>query len=204
MSPLYLFDATLRADGTSILAGIDEAGRGPIAGPVVAAAVILSEGTRITGLRDSKEIPEAERFSVFEAILSEAISIGVGISDVETIDRVNILEATRIAMVQAVNELSIAPDLAVIDAVSLPALSTRQKPEIKADAKSASVAAASVIAKVVRDGIMCRYHEQYPDYGFDRHKGYGTKKHMEAVKRCGPCPIHRRTFGGVKNLELPF
>lgn len=202
--PLYEFDARLRTGEARLLAGIDEAGRGPIAGPVVAAAVILPPEAKIDGLRDSKLVPEAERFPIFESILASAISIGVGISDVETIDRVNILEATKRAMAHAVGELSPVPDLLVIDAVALQSVRIRQVAEIKGDAKSASVAAASIVAKVVRDAVMLQYHEQYPLYGFNQHKGYGTKKHMEMVQKYGPCPQHRRTFGGVRNLELPF
>jgi ribonuclease HII len=202
--PLYEFDAALRTDGIRLVAGVDEAGRGPIAGPVVAAAAVLPDDVRIDGLRDSKLISEAERISIYDKIVSLAISFGVGISDVETIDRVNILEATKLAMIQAISSLAVEPDFILVDAVRLPSVSIRQRAEVKADAKSASVAAASVIAKETRDRMMRGYDVEYPGYGFAKHKGYGTREHMDCLRDLGPCPIHRKTFGGVKNLELPF
>lgn len=201
---IYRFDRFFRRGGSRKVAGVDEAGRGPIAGPVVAAAVMLPPESRIRGLRDSKEMSAREREDVFFEILCLPSSIGVGISDVEEIERKNILEATRVAMVSAVNDLSAIPDVLLIDAVRLPLLKIRQFSPIKGDKKSASIAASSVVAKVVRDRLMEHYHRIYPEFGFDRHKGYATREHVDKVRAMGPCPIHRKTFGVVKSLPLPF
>jgi ribonuclease HII len=201
---IYRFDERFREEGAERIAGIDEAGRGPIAGPVVAAAVVLPSGSRIEGLRDSKKVPEEERKSLFFEVLYTAADIGVGVSDVALIDRVNILEATKLAMRHAVNDLSVEPDLLLIDAVRVHSLRIRQENPTKGDAKSASIAAASIIAKVVRDGLMEYYHGIYPEYGFDRHKGYGTRAHLDVVRTYGPCPLHRRSYKGVMTLTLPF
>lgn len=186
------------------MAGVDEAGRGPLAGPVVAAAVILQPGLRIEGLRDSKTVPEKERETIFEEILCSDSLIGLGVSEAQTIDRVNILEATRLAMVAAVRDLPVEPNMLIIDAVKLPSLHIRQFSPVKGDSLSASIAASSIVAKVVRDSIMLHYHRLYPEFGFHRHKGYATREHLEALKNRGPCPIHRRSFSRVKTLELPF
>jgi ribonuclease HII len=201
---VYGHDAAFRTSGTRVLAGVDEAGRGPIAGPVVAGAVVLPEGARIRGLRDSKLVPEGEREDLYLRIMARALHVGVGVADVQAIDRYNILGATRKAMQEAVHDLGVVPDLLLIDAVELPALPVRQVPIVKGDGKSASIAAASVVAKVVRDGLMRRYHEMYPEYGFDRHKGYCTREHIEKVRALGPCPLHRKGFEGVMTLTLPF
>jgi ribonuclease HII len=201
---IYRFDERFREEGAERIAGIDEAGRGPIAGPVVAAAVVLPSGSRIEGLRDSKKVPEEERKSLFFEVLYTAADIGVGVSDVALIDRVNILEATKLAMRHAVDDLSVEPDLLLIDAVRVHSLRIRQENPTKGDAKSASIAAASIIAKVVRDGLMEYYHGIYPEYGFDRHKGYGTRAHLDVVRTYGPCPLHRRSYKGVMTLTLPF
>lgn len=187
-----------------MIAGVDEAGRGPLAGPVVAAAVILPEGLRIEGIRDSKVVPQKERESLFRQISISAAGIGIGVVDAVDIDRINILEATKRAMFEAVSALPLRPDMLLIDALSLPSLPIKQTPIIKGDATSAAIAAASIIAKVHRDEIMMRYHTLYPRYGFDRHKGYGTKAHLRSIKEYGPCPIHRKSFGGVLSLPLPF
>ncbi len=200
---IYRYDESFRGGEGRVLAGIDEAGRGPLAGPVVASAVVLPPGVRIEGLRDSKELSQRRRESIFLEILCSASHIGVGMSDAEVIDRVNVLEATRLAMAAAVGDLSTVPDLLLIDAVKLPSLKIEQSSPVKGDTKSASIAAASVVAKVVRDGLMLHYNGLYPGYGFDRNKGYGTKEHMERVRALGPCPVHRRTFGGVKTPTLP-
>lgn len=204
----YEYDESIRKDGFSLIAGVDEAGRGPVAGPVVAAAVILPENLRIKGVRDSKQIPEKEREELFWAILLNALYIGIGIVDSEEIDRINILRATRQAMHNAVmdltNNISGKPDIILIDAITIPSISIKQMPIIKGDAKSASIAAASIIAKVVRDGIMIKYHSMYPQYDFDRHKGYATRTHLDKIERHGPCPIHRKSFQKVMDLTLPF
>jgi ribonuclease HII len=201
---IYQHDESFRKKGFLRTAGIDEAGRGPLAGPVVAAAVILKEGVRIAGLRDSKKVPEKEREPLFSEVRNAALDIGIGIVGPEDIDRLNILRATRFAMKLAVENLSSPPDFLIIDAVSLPLVSIEQIHPIKGENVSASVAAASIIAKVTRDRIMTECNTQYPQYHFDRHKGYSTKEHMELIQLYGPCPIHRKSFCKVMTLELPF
>ena len=201
---IFAYDESLRKKGASIIAGIDEAGRGTLAGPVVAAAVVLRGGARIDRLRDSKKVPEKERTYLFRIIQRDSIDIGIGIVDSEEIDRLNILRATKRAMQHAVENLSVTPDLLIIDAVSLSAVPIRQLSPTKGEDKSASVAAASIVAKCVRDNIMRELHHQYPVYNFERHKGYSTKEHMERLKIHGPCPIHRKSFHGVMSLELPL
>jgi ribonuclease HII len=201
---IYQYDQSLRKQGYLRIAGIDEAGRGPLAGPVVSSAVVLKEGISITGLRDSKRVPEDERTSLFFAIQDASIDIGIGIVGPEDIDRLNILRATRQSMKIAVEKLSIKPDMLIIDALSLPSVLIRQISPIKAESVSASVAAASIIAKYTRDKIMLDYHHEYPMYNFQKHKGYSTKEHIEMLQRYGPCPIHRKSFFRVMSLELPF
>ncbi len=201
---IFDHDESLREKGFSIIAGIDEAGRGTLAGPVVAAAVVLKKGERIDRLRDSKKVPEKEREYLFNKIQNASVDIGIGIVGSEEIDRINILRATKHAMQQAVETLSVAPDLLVIDAVSLTSIPIKQLSPIKGEHKSASVAAASIVAKYVRDNIMRDLHLQYPDYNFERHKGYSTKEHLEMLKIYGPCAIHRKSFHRVMSLELPL
>jgi ribonuclease HII len=199
---IYRHDALLREQGYEIIAGIDEAGRGPIAGPVVASAVVLDDDVRIKGLRDSKRVPEAERETLFWDVLCEATTIGVGIVGHDEIDRSDILRSTRLAMMLALGDLGIMPDMLVIDAVPLPSVRIRQISPFKAESKSASVAAASIIAKYVRDSIMLRYHEIFPQYNFKKHKGYGTREHLALIRRHGPSPIHRKSYAGVMSLPL--
>ena len=201
---IYQHDEDLRQKGFLHIAGIDEAGRGPLAGPVVAAAVVLKEDIKIAGLRDSKKVPEAERKSLFSEIQKSALDIGIGIVGPEDIDRLNILRATRLSMKLAVEDLSMSPDLLIIDAVSLKSIPIKQLSPIKGESVSASVAAASIIAKYTRDNIMLGYHLQYPKYNFEKHKGYSTKEHIELLQLYGPCPIHRKSFFRVMSLELPF
>ena len=201
---IYRHDEDLRSNGFQRIAGIDEAGRGPLAGPVVAAAVVLRGNTRIKGLRDSKKVPEKERESLFIEIQDTALDIGIGIVNHEDIDRINILRASKLAMKLAIENLSTQPDFLVIDAVSLPSIPIKQLFPIKGESVSASVAAASIIAKVTRDRLMLEYHNQYPQYNFNKHKGYSTKEHMELIQLYGPCPIHRKSFCKVMTLELPF
>lgn len=201
---IYQYDQSLRKQGYLRLAGIDEAGRGPLAGPVVAAAVVMEHGVTIAGLRDSKKVPEEERESLYASIQALAVDIGIGIVEPEAIDRLNILRATRQAMIIAVAKLSVTPDMLIIDALSLPSVPIPQHSPIKAESISASVAAASIIAKHTRDKIMLEYHHQYPQYNFRKHKGYATQEHLETLQRFGPCPIHRKSFFRVMSIELPF
>jgi len=201
---IYRHDESLRKKGFSIIAGIDEAGRGPLAGPVVAAAVILKDGTTIDRLRDSKKVPEKELAGLYERVQSSSLDIGIGIGGPEEIDRLNILKATMLAMQRAVENLSSPPDFLVIDAIRLLNVPIKQISPVKGESVSASIAAASIVAKVTRDKIMSDYHLQYPEYNFSRHKGYSTKEHLDMIRLYGPCPIHRKSFFRVMTLELPF
>lgn len=185
-------------DYCNFICGIDEAGRGPLAGPVVAGAVVLPKDLRILYINDSKKLSEKRREELFELINREAISVGVGIVDAARIDEINILQATYEAMRQAINNLTVKPDILLNDAVTIPDIDISQVPIIKGDAKSMSIGAASIIAKVTRDHIMYDYDEKYPEYSFAKHKGYGTKVHCDAIKEFGPSPIHRMSF--LKNL----
>lgn len=178
----------------AFICGIDEAGRGPLAGPVVAGAAILPKDSRILYLNDSKKLSEKRREELFVQIQKEVLAWSVGIVGPERIDEINILQATYEAMRQAIEGLSRKPDLLLNDAVTIPGVEIPQIPIVKGDAKSLSIAAASILAKVTRDHMMAEYDKLYPEYGFGKHKGYGTAAHMEAIRRLGPCPIHRRTF----------
>ena len=201
---IYHYDESFRKEGYQRIAGLDEAGRGPLAGPVVASAVVLPSGKRIKGLRDSKKVPEKERETLFMDVLCCCVDVGIGIVDAETIDRINILNATKLAMQRAAEDLFRKADLLLIDALHIASLDIEQVSLIKGESKSASLAAASIIAKVVRDGIMRQYDGVYPAYGFGKHKGYSTREHMEKIVLHGPCPIHRKSFEGVLSQELPF
>lgn len=178
----------------ALICGIDEAGRGPLAGPVVAGAVILPKNSRILYLNDSKKLSEKRREELFVRIQKEALAWSVGIAGPERIDEINILQATYEAMRKAIQGLPQKPDLLLNDAVTIPDVEIVQIPIVKGDAKSLSIAAASILAKVTRDHMMMEYDKIYPEYGFGKHKGYGTAALMEAIRRFGPCPIHRRTF----------
>jgi ribonuclease HII len=202
MGPTEEFERAARRCGYRRIAGIDEAGRGPLAGPVVAAAVILPTRCRLSGVDDSKQLSEGARERVYAAILEQAVGMGIGSADAAEIDQLNILEATRLAMRRAIDLLAPSPDYLLIDAVALPGLSVPARPIIKGDALSISIAAASIIAKVTRDRLMARYHDLFPDYGFLSHKGYGTKDHLERLARHGPCSIHRRTFAPVRDAMI--
>jgi ribonuclease HII len=179
------------------LAGLDEAGRGPLAGPVVASAVILAPDARIRGLDDSKRLLPEDRERLFALIQARALAVGVGIVDPDTIDRVNILQATRLAMQAALAALAMEPQLVLTDFVKLDGLGCPQQNLVEGDRRSATVAAASIVAKVTRDRIMAEADRMYPEYGFGRHKGYPTEEHRLALWRHGPCALHRRTFNGV-------
>ena len=192
---LYVYEREQRVCA-SFIAGVDEVGRGPLAGPVVAAAVILPSDYEITGLNDSKKLSEKRREAMDEIIRREAVSFGIGLISQDRIDEINILQATYEAMRLALEQLSPAPDMILADAVTIPGIETRQLPIIKGDAKSASIAAASIIAKVYRDHLMIEYDSLYPEYSFARNKGYGTKEHINALKEFGPSPLHRKSFIG--------
>jgi ribonuclease HII len=184
--------------GYNLIAGLDEAGRGPLAGPVVAAAVILPKGEMIVGVNDSKKISEKKREQLFIKIQEKALAIGVGIVDNETIDKINIFNATKLAMKQAINSLKVKPDFLLIDALEIADIHIKQKSIIKGDSKSISIAAASIIAKVTRDSLVKDYEKEYPGYNFSKHKGYGTKEHYEAIEKYGITPLHRKSF--LKNI----
>ena len=176
------------------ICGIDEVGRGPLAGPVVAGAVILPKDCDILYINDSKKLSEKKREELYDIIMERAVAVGIGYSTPERIDEINILQATYEAMRSAIGSLKVAPDLLLNDAVTIPQISVKQIPIIKGDAKSMSIGAASIVAKVTRDRLMVRYEEVYPVYGFASNKGYGAQAHIEALKKYGPCPIHRRSF----------
>lgn len=185
-----------------LICGVDEAGRGPLAGPVVAGAVILPPDCEILYLNDSKQLSAKKREVLYDEIYQKAVAAGVGIVGPERIDEINILQATYEAMRQAVASLGVVPQILLNDAVTIPDMIIPQVPIIKGDAKSLSIAAASVIAKVTRDRIMCEYDREMPQYGFASHKGYGSAAHMEAIRRYGPSRIHRKSF--LKNIVSPF
>ncbi len=174
--------------------GIDEVGRGPLAGPVVAGAVILPKDCDILYINDSKKLSEKKREELYDIIMERAVSVGIGYSTPERIDEINILQATYEAMREAIGKLAVMPDLLLNDAVTIPQVSVRQVPIIKGDAKSISIGAASIVAKVTRDRLMVQYDEVYPEYGFASNKGYGAQVHVDALRKYGPCPIHRRSF----------
>ena len=195
---LLEFEERALRRGYRMVAGIDEAGRGALAGPVVAAAVILPLGLTIPGVDDSKKLTPACRDELFDIIMEKALSVGTGYGDHLLIDRINILQATLEAMKEAVRQLSSPPDFLLIDGISKVPLSIHQQTIKKGDSASLSIAAASIIAKVTRDRLMTDYEDQYPGYGFSAHKGYGCASHMAAIARIGPSAIHRKTFRGVK------
>jgi ribonuclease HII len=194
--PDYSFEKRLWIKG-KLLAGVDEAGRGPLAGPVVAAAVIFPQGCRLDGIKDSKKLSSKRREELFYEIKKSALATAIAIIKPEIIDQINILRASLFAMEQAVKKLDTQPDYILIDGNYPIRIQIRQETIIKGDAKCCSIAAASILAKVTRDAIMGEYHFLYPQYNFKQHKGYPTKEHLEAIRKFGPSPIHRRTFKGV-------
>ena len=193
---MRVYERQYRERGT--LCGIDEVGRGPLAGPVVAGAVILQEDCEILYLNDSKKLSEKKRELLYDEIMEKAIAVGIGAVSPERIDEINILQATYEAMRIAISRLSVRPDLLLNDAVTISQVDIPQVPIIKGDAKSVSIAAASIIAKVTRDRMMVQYEDLYPGYEFASNKGYGSARHIAALKEIGPCPIHRRSF--IKNF----
>lgn len=195
------FERKLWQSGERYVVGIDEAGRGPLAGPVVAAAVIFPERISPFIFRDSKKLSEKQRKSLFFEIFEKAISVGVGFADSIEIDEINILNATKLAMMRAVESLSVKPDFAITDAVFLLPFGKNQLNLVKGDEKSLSCAAASIIAKVTRDFIMESLHQIFPEYNFKKHKGYPTKEHINLLKENGASPVHRRSFGRVRECK---
>ena len=193
-------DHLIKTTQNFLVAGVDEAGRGPLAGPVVAAAVILDPLRPIDGLADSKILSERKRDSLFEIIKEVVLSWSVGVASVDEIDEFNILQATLLAMQRAVNGLAIQPDEVLIDGNRLPDLLIPAQAIVKGDSKVKVISAASIVAKVVRDGIMVDYHKKYPDFSFHQHKGYGTRQHLAEIEQFGFLPVHRKTFNPVKTM----
>ena len=194
MTELWELENEIYDSGVELICGVDEAGRGPLAGPVCAAAVILPRGLEIEGLNDSKKLSEKKRDKLFDAICAEAVSYGIAFASVEEIEEVNILKAAMFAMNRAIGKLSVKPTLALIDGNRDSAINMPSRCVVKGDAKCADIAAASILAKVTRDRYMLEMAEKYPEYHFEKHKGYGTKLHYEALHEYGPCEIHRPSF----------
>ena len=188
------FEKEALAKGYKSVCGVDEAGRGPLAGPVCAAAVILPEGVILDGVNDSKKLSEKKRESLFDVIREQALSYSIAYATVDEIEEINILNATMLAMRRAIDGLEIKADYAMIDGNKIPPIDIDAECIVKGDAKSMSIACASILAKVSRDRLLYKYAEEYPMYGFDKHKGYGTKVHREAILKYGPCPYHRKSF----------
>ncbi|WP_373104980.1 ribonuclease HII [Streptococcus parasanguinis] len=199
LEKMLAYEKELYTQGIQLIAGVDEVGRGPLAGPVVAAAVILPKGSKIPGLNDSKKIPKSKHKEIYEAVLQEAIAIGIGVKDNQVIDQVNIYEATKLAMMEAIGQLDPQPQHLLIDAMKLD-LSIPQTSIIKGDANSLSIAAASIVAKVTRDQMMEDLDQLYPGYNFAQNAGYGTANHLAGLHKLGVTPIHRRSFEPVKSM----
>ena len=199
---MLTYEQEARANGHGLIAGVDEAGRGPLAGPVSAAAVILPHDANLPGCDDSKKLTEKKREELYQAIFDSAVEVSFCLIEADKIDQINILQATRLAMKKAVEGLSIQPDCLLIDGNQKIDWPGAQNTIVGGDGKSLSIAAASIIAKVTRDRLMKKYADLYPGYGFERHKGYGVKEHLAAIRELGPTPIHRKTFKGVKEFCL--
>ena len=199
LEKMLAYEKELYAQGIQLIAGVDEVGRGPLAGPVVAASVILPENCKIPGLNDSKKIPKSKHQAIYQAVLDQALSVGIGVKDNQVIDQVNIYEATKLAMLEAIQELDQQPQHLLIDAMKLD-LPISQTSIIKGDANSLSIAAASIVAKVTRDQMMAAYDQEYPGYDFGQNAGYGTSKHLEGLEKYGITPIHRRSFEPIKSM----
>ena len=199
LEKMLAYEKELYTQGIHLIAGVDEVGRGPLAGPVVAAAVILPKACKIPGLNDSKKIPKSKHKEIYEAVLQNAVAIGIGIKDNQVIDQVNIYEATKLAMMEAIGQLEPQPQHLLIDAMRLD-LPISQTSIIKGDANSLSIAAASIVAKVTRDQMMEEFDKEYPGYDFAQNAGYGTAKHLAGLDKLGVTPIHRRSFEPVKSM----
>lgn len=194
MTELWDYENKIYDSGVSLICGVDEAGRGPLAGPVCAAAVILPRNIEIPGLNDSKKLSKKKRESLFELIKEKALSYGIAFATVEEIEELNILNATYLAMNRAIEKLDRVPELALIDGNRNTGINIESRCVVKGDARCADIAAASILAKVSRDRLMYEEAKKYPEYHFEKHKGYGTKLHYEAIREFGPCPIHRKSF----------
>ena len=195
---MWEIENSVYEEGFEIICGVDEAGRGPLAGPVCAAAVILPKGLEIPGLTDSKKLTDKKRRELFPVIKELAVAYGIGLASHEEIDEINILQATYLAMERALAQLSVKPDIALIDGNRAKDFGLPVRTVVKGDSLSMNIAAASILAKVARDRYITEMGEKYPEYNFQKHKGYGTKEHLEAIAKYGPSPIHRLTFKGVK------
>ena len=199
LETLLNYEKSLYARGIELIAGVDEVGRGPLAGPVVAAAVILPKLCKIKGLNDSKKIPKSKHEAIYNQVMKEAVAVGIGIKDNYVIDDVNIYEATKLAMIEAIEKLNPQPEHLLIDAMNLD-LPIEQTSIIKGDANSLSIAAASIAAKVTRDKMMADYEQEFPGYAFAKNAGYGTKEHLSGIDKFGVTPIHRRSFEPIKSI----
>lgn len=196
------FEAGVQARGFRVIAGLDEAGRGPLAGPVVAAAIVLPKRARLQGVDDSKKLSAGQREEAFSLLNEKARAVGIGIVEAHEIDRLNILQASLKAMQLAVENLPVRPDFLLIDGIHSLSLPLAQQAIPKGDQRCLSIAAASIMAKVTRDRLMMAYHDQYPQYNFAQHKGYGTKEHLQAIRKYGCCPLHRQSFRAIYQLSL--
>lgn len=199
LETLLNYEKSLYARGIELIAGVDEVGRGPLAGPVVAAAVILPKLCKIKGLNDSKKIPKSKHEAIYNQVMKEAVAVGIGMKDNYVIDDVNIYEATKLAMIEAIEKLNPQPEHLLIDAMNLD-LPIEQTSIIKGDANSLSIAAASIVAKVTRDKMMADYEQEFPGYAFAKNAGYGTKEHLSGINKFGVTPIHRRSFEPIKSI----
>ena len=199
LEAMLCYEKALYENGVELIAGIDEVGRGPLAGPVVAAAVILPKGCKIRYLNDSKKIPKSKHVAIYHEVMEQAVAVGIGIKDAKIIDQVNIYEATKLAMLEALGKLNPTPQHLLIDAMKLDTPIPQQS-IIKGDANSLSIAAASIVAKVTRDRLMADYDQTYPGYGFAKNAGYGTAEHLEGLEKQGITPIHRKTFEPIKSI----
>ncbi|MBM7635893.1 ribonuclease HII [Streptococcus saliviloxodontae] len=201
LEQMLCYERAAYQKGYQVIAGIDEVGRGPLAGPVVAACVVLPKDCKIRGLNDSKKIPKKKHEEVYQHVLDEAVAVGIGIKDNQVIDRVNIYEATKLAMIEAIDKLQgqVSPDYLLIDAMTLE-VPIEQESIIKGDANSLSIAAASIVAKVTRDRLMAAYDREFPGYAFAQNAGYGTKDHLAGLDRLGVTPIHRQSFEPIKSM----
>ena len=202
MNNMLEYENELYEEGITLIAGVDEVGRGPLVGPVVAAAVVLPKGYYNEYIKDSKKLSEKKRCELFDIIMRDAISVSIGIKDNKVIDKENIYQATKLAMYDAINNLKVKPEYVLIDAMKLEDLSIPSKSIIKGDAKSETIAAASIIAKVTRDNMMYELDNKFPEYGFKNHKGYPTKAHLDAIKKYGILDNYRFTFGPVRDLIM--